>query len=259
MKPASPRRTRRAPSLAEAAVKRLRRMIVIGEFAPGARLSEPQLGEQLGISRTPVREALKLLAAEGLVELRPNRNAIVARIDPHELAGLFEVETGIEGFAAGLAARRMSEAELRKLRRLQTRMEALHARGQREAYIRVNRQVHALIVGGARNAVLASTHAWLLGRLERARNLALATEGRIEESIREHREILDALERRDAERAARLMADHVKRTGDIFAGLSRNGAISPDHRPLPTARRQSAAASRASLPSGEASSSRMVK
>ncbi len=211
-----PRPPARPPLRSHVAVARLRRMIVNGHLGPGAPLFEPQLGDILRVSRTPVREALKILAAEGLVELRRNRSAIVAPLDIRELADLFEMETGIEGFAAGLAAERIRAGELQRLARLQQRMETGHASGARDVYIRVNQDVHRLIVASARNAVLLETYERLLARLQRARNLALATEGRADESIREHRAILGALEAHDGAAASLLMARHVARTGEIF-------------------------------------------
>ncbi|MEJ1160161.1 GntR family transcriptional regulator [Prosthecomicrobium sp. N25] len=215
--PDRPRRSRPAPSLADQAVARLRDMIVYLELAPGAVLSEPWLVETLGASRTPVREALKLLAADGLVLLRRNRAAVVAPLDGEQLAHLFEVEAALESFAAGLAASRMSDAEIARLARLQSDMEARHARGDRVGYIRLNQKIHALIVAGAANPALAETHARLISRLQRARNVALTSVGRVEESIEEHRRILLALQARDAELARRLFAAHVGRTGDLLA------------------------------------------
>jgi DNA-binding GntR family transcriptional regulator len=192
-------------------------MIVRGHIAPGERLNEPDICEALGISRTPVREALKLLASEGLVELRRNRNSIVSLIDPAELAHLFEVESGIESMAARLAATRMTSTDLKRLENLQVRMERHHGRGKLEDYFDVNQQIHKLIVASAKNPVLVKTHSWLLGRLERARFLALGAVGRWEQSVLEHREILGALKAGDAEKAGNLFAIHVERTGAIVA------------------------------------------
>lgn len=205
------------PSLAEQAVARLRDMIVMLEIAPGATLSEPWLVEKLGASRTPVREALKLLAADGLVLLRRNRAAVVAPLDGVELAHMFEVEAALESFAAGLAATRMSDAEIDRLAKLQAEMEERHARGDRPGYIRLNQKIHAAIVAGAANPALSEAHTRLIGRLQRARNLALSSLGRVEESIEEHRQILAALQARDTEAARRLFAGHVARTGELVA------------------------------------------
>lgn len=205
------------PSLTDVAVDQIRRTIVRGHVAPGERLDEPSICAALGISRTPVREALKLLAAEGLVELRRNRNPIVALVDAAELAHLFEVESGIESMAARLAAKRMTAAEIKQLESLQLRMERYRARRELDGYFEINQQIHKLVVGGAKNPVLAETHGWLLGRLERARYMALSAVGRWEQSVIEHREILAALKDGDAERAGSLFAVHVERTGVIVA------------------------------------------
>ncbi|MDI5987565.1 GntR family transcriptional regulator [Halomonas sp. M4R5S39] len=208
-------------SLAQEAYRVLQRMIVHGELAPGERIVEPVLCEQLGISRTPLREALRMLATEGLVTMRRNRNAVVTRIDASELEHLFEVEAGIESLAAGLAASRMTNTELKRLEALQERLERLLAKGDRNAYFELNQRIHGLIVAGAKNPVLEETHRSLLGRLERARYLALDRLGRWQESTEEHREILEALKARDGERARRLLADHVQHTGDAIATLNR--------------------------------------
>lgn len=191
-------------------------MIVNGHLEPGAPLFEPQLGELLEVSRTPVREALKLLAAEGLVELRRNRSAIVARLDNRELADLFELEAGLEGLAAGLAAERRRAADLRRLVMLQERMETCYRRSDRDGYIRVNQEAHRTIVACARNRALTETYGRLMVRLHRARNLSLAIEGRIVEAINEHREILAVLEAGDATAARELMTRHVARTGELY-------------------------------------------
>ena len=209
------------PSLAEEAYLALHRRIVRGQLAPGELLLEPALCEELGISRTPLREALKRLASEGLVVMPRNRRARVAPIDAQELEHLFEVEAGLESLAAVLAATRMTNAELKHLESLQERLERLLAKGDRNAYFELNQRIHGLIVAGAKNPVLEETHRGLLGRLERARYLALDRLGRWEESTEEHREILAALKARDGERAQRLLADHVQHTGDAIAAINR--------------------------------------
>jgi DNA-binding GntR family transcriptional regulator len=212
-------------------VEQIRRTIVRGHAMPGERLDEPAICDALGISRTPVREALKLLAAEGLVELRRNRNSIVALIDAAELAHLFEVESGIEGMAARLAATRMTTAELKQLETLQLRMERHRAERELDSYFEINQRIHRLVVMGAKNPVLVETHGWLLGRLERARYMALSAVGRWEQSVLEHREILAALKAGDAERAGNLFTVHVQRTGAIVSETVKNTPRFPDTRP----------------------------
>lgn len=215
------------PSLTDIAVEQVRRMIVRGHVLPGARLGEPEICAALGVSRTPVREALKLLAAEGLVELRRNRNPVASLIDASELAHLFEVESGIESLAARLAATRMTGADVKRLDALQVRMERHRSRRELEDYFDINQQIHRLIVAGAKNPVLVETHDWLLGRLERARFMALSAEGRWEQSVMEHREILAALKAGDADLAGRLFAQHVERTGAIIAQAATTWSQNP--------------------------------
>jgi DNA-binding GntR family transcriptional regulator len=203
--------------LHEQAATRLRTLIVRGDLSPGEQLLEMDMSEALGISRTPLREALKQLAAEGLIELRLNRSAIVAPLRRAELAELFEAVSGIERCAAELAATRMAVRDVERLEALQQRIEWHHERGELRAYFEANQQIHSSIVGFARNGVLKAAHEALLPRVERARFFALSARGRWDESVREHRQILAALRAGDAERAGRLLGRHVRRTGEIVA------------------------------------------
>jgi DNA-binding GntR family transcriptional regulator len=218
------RRALRVPraGLHEQAARKLRALIVRGDLLPGEPLLEVGLSEALGISRTPLREALKQLAAEGLVELRLNRGAVVAPLRRDELIELFEAVSGIERCAAELAAHRMTASDLQRLEALQKRIERHHGRGELRDYFEVNQQIHGAIVGFARNSVLKASHDALLARAERARFFALSADGRWDESVHEHRQILAALRARDAEQAGRLLGQHVRRTGEIVADTLAN-------------------------------------
>ena len=219
------RRPEPDPSATDRVAEELRREILSNRLRSGLPLVESQLVERLGVSRTPIREALKLLAAEGLVDLRRNRAAIVAPLDPVELGHLFEVEEALESFAAGLAADRISPLDIDRLERLQIQMEAAEAAGDRDRYIRLNQRIHLIIIAASGNPSLAKTHERVLGGLQRARNVALATEGRVEESIREHREILEALRCGDRDVARTAMARHIARTGAIVAEVCRHDLL----------------------------------
>jgi len=205
--------------LHEDATARLRSLIVRGDLAPGEPLIEADLSEALGISRTPLREALKLLASEGLVELRLNRSAIIAPIRQDEVKDLFEAVSGIERVAAELAALRMTERDLEKLDHLQERMERLHDTGKLRDYFELNQQIHGFIVACSGNRALKATHDWLLGRVERARLFALSSQERWDESVQEHRALLAALRQRDADHAGRVLAQHVIRTGIVVLDI----------------------------------------
>src|SRR5438093_13147141 len=139
----------------------------------GSSMQETRLSEALGVSRTPLREAMKLLAAEGLVELRPNRSPRIAEIERDRILELFEALAGIERLAAELAAQRATDRELQRLRLLQTRMEKHHRDGRLDDYFAINGEIHGLIVRAARNAPLREAHETLLSRAERSRYLAL--------------------------------------------------------------------------------------
>lgn len=221
------RRGLRVPrtGLHEQAAAKLRTLIVRGDLSPGEPLLEVDISKALGISRTPLREAFKQLAAEGLVELRLNRGAVVAALRREELAELFEAVSGIERCAAELAAIRMTTADAERLEALQDRIEGHHDRGELRDYFEVNQQIHSAIVGFARNSVLKASHDALLARAERARFFALSAHGRWDESVREHRQILAALKARDAERAGQLLGHHVRRTGEaVVETLERQGS-----------------------------------
>jgi len=216
--------------LYDRAVNRLRTLIVRGALAPGEPLNEAELCEALGISRTPLREALKLLAAEGLVQLRPNRSGIVAPLLREQLDDLFEAVSIIERAAAELAAVRMTERDIEKLAALQDRLERYHGGGKLREYFELNQQIHALIVALSGNETLKATHQWLFARVERARFIALSRRGRWDQSVDEHRKILGHLKRRESEKAGKLLARHVQRTGRAVADLVEEAAGKQRHR-----------------------------
>jgi DNA-binding GntR family transcriptional regulator len=217
-----PDRLRRA-NLHERAANQMRGMIVEGKLSPGAAIVEAELCEVLGISRTPLREAVKLLAAQGLVELRPNRSARVAPLDAAHITDLFEALGNLERISAEYAAQRLTLAELSDLRAMQERMERHYESGDLVAYFAVNQAIHSFILAGARNATLIEMHRWLFARAERARYFALGSHSRWVESIQEHRGILAALEARNSQEAGRLLAIHVQHTGTgVLAMLARS-------------------------------------
>lgn len=193
--------------------ERLRDLIVEGELAPGERVDEKALCARFGVSRTPVREALKVLASDGLVELLPNRGARVTAITATGVAALFEAAAALERTAAELAAARASDRDLADVARLQETMERHHAAHRRAEYFRANQRIHNAIIAAARNDVLAELHAGLMTRIRRARFQANATQERWDASLDEHRALLAALTARDGAHAGRLLREHVLSTG----------------------------------------------
>jgi DNA-binding GntR family transcriptional regulator len=178
---------------------RLRDHIVEGNIPDGGRIPERQLCEMLGISRTPLREALKVLASEGLVELLPNRGSRVRRLSGQDLADLFDVMGGLESLAGRLACEHISDDEIAEVERLHYEMYGFYLHRDMHGYFRVNQMIHQKIVEASRNAVLTSTYANFAGRRERWG-----------EAMREHESILDALRRRAGSELSDIMFVHLR-------------------------------------------------
>ncbi len=198
--------------------------IATGRAAPGARLDEAGLAARFGVSRTPVREALQGLAADGLVTLRPRRGAVVAAPDIAELVALFETMAEFEASCAGLAARRMDEAGHAKLRAILTACDDPVRAGDAEAYYVLNVILHEAIYDGGGNLVLALTTRRLRNRLAPYRRLQLRSPRRLVASHAEHGRLVAAIIAGDEARARARTAAHVgvqgERFGDFLAGLT---------------------------------------
>ena len=195
--------------LHQAVVDRLRDMIVQGELEPGTKLNERVLCITLGTSRTPLREALKFLASEGLVELLPNRGAIVAKLDPGRVKQIFAVMGALEALAGELACRNASDAEVNEIRALHYQMLAHHARGQLAEYFRVNQEIHLKLVDASGNEPLASIYRSLNAHARRARYMANLSQQRWDQAVKEHQEMLEALSRRDGATLQGILRDHL--------------------------------------------------
>jgi DNA-binding GntR family transcriptional regulator len=195
--------------LAAEVVERLRDMIIQGELAPGVKLNERVLCERLRTSRTPVREAIKYLASEGLVELLPNRGAIVTPITAATVREMFELLGALEALAGELACVKASDADIAEIRALHYQMLAHHARGELAPYFRCNQEIHMRLVESAGNATLANTYRALNSRVRRARYMANLSRERWDHAVDEHQQILDALTRRDAALLPALLRSHL--------------------------------------------------
>lgn len=195
--------------LHEEAADRLRDLIVQGQLPPGARLNERLLTAQLGVSRTPLREAFKVLATEGMVDLLPNRGAVVSQMDPVRLSESLAVMGALEALAGELACRNASDAQLNEIRALHYEMLAYHARGDLAGYFKFNQAIHLKIVKYSGNAVLYNTYRQLNGNVRRARYMANLSKERWDAAVREHDEILAALGARDVGRIKALLSDHL--------------------------------------------------
>lgn len=191
---------------------KLRDYVVEGNLLDGERIPERQLCETFGISRTPLREALKVLAAEGLIELLPNRGARVRNLGRDELRELFDVMGGLEALAGRLACENITDAEFAEIEKLHHEMYGYYLRRDMHAYFACNQKVHEKILSAARNARLAQAYAAFAHQLRRSRysaNLAHKRD-RWGEAMREHEAILDALHRRAGSELGDILFQHLR-------------------------------------------------
>ncbi|MDD2918315.1 GntR family transcriptional regulator [Rhodoferax sp.] len=204
--------------------EKIEEQIATGELPPGCALDEARLAEQHGVSRTPVREALIQLAAEGLIEIRPRRGAIVTSIGPARLLEMFEVMAELEAMCGRLAARRMSEGERADLLAAHQACEAARTAQDSDEYFYCNERFHAAIYAGSHNAFLGEQAQQLHRRLRPYRRLQLRVRNRISTSFDEHDAVVRAIVAGDAAAAAAALHDHVvvqgERFGDLLASLA---------------------------------------
>jgi DNA-binding GntR family transcriptional regulator len=190
-------------------VDRLRHMIIEGDLAPGEKLSEKDLCIQFGVSRTPLREAMKVLASEGLVQLTPNRGGTVARLTLADLDEAFPIMGALEALSGELACRNITDAEVARIEELHRRMVRKYEAGALRDYFKLNEQIHQMILDAARNPTLAQMQLSLSGRVRRARYMANMSPARWAKAVAEHEKILAALSARDGKRLAVLLKDHL--------------------------------------------------
>ncbi|MFB9714524.1 GntR family transcriptional regulator [Arthrobacter methylotrophus] len=198
----------------EGLLERIRRLVLGGEFPPGALLPEAYLAQEFEVSRTPVREALKQLQQEGLVEIRPKVGTFVREPTRREIVELFQLKESLEGLAASLLARRGDVSELSVLRRnLRDSDEAVLTR-DKEAYARLVHEFHWTIVRGSDNFKLYEHYERLMNQLAYQRLVVRTVEhpGRIAASTREHHAVLEMIENKDPFGAESAMRNHVYAT-----------------------------------------------
>ncbi|NIA68504.1 GntR family transcriptional regulator [Pelagibius litoralis] len=213
-----------AEPLTKSVANRLRDMIAQDALPAGERIRERALAEQLQVSRTPLREALKVLATEGLVELFPNRGAVVSDPDPTEVQDLLQVLGVLEGLGGELACARAKEKDLDEVQALHYEMLAAYARKDRLTYFKVNQQIHKAIVAISGNASLIETHARINARLYRVRYRSNSRNTKWDVAIEEHEAILAALRERDAAALSKILRSHLGSTWtNVSEGLVGGG------------------------------------
>lgn len=209
--PSAPGTVLRLP-LTDQVAAAIRDMIVQDQLEPGQRVRERELSERLRVSRTPLREALKILAVEGLVELLPNRGAVVANPGQDEIHDRLELLGVLESLGGELAATRASDTEIAEVRALHFEMLAAFSRQDRLSYFKLNQRIHRAIILSSRNKALIEEHARLNAQVYRIRYRSNLHNRKWSSAIEEHTEILQALEARDGARLAKLLRDHLGST-----------------------------------------------
>ena len=204
-------------------------MIVEGVLAPGTRLNERVLCEQLAVSRTPLRESFKTLAVEGLIELLPNRGAVVAEMSEKDIEQTFEVMGALEGLSGQLACRRITDEEVAEIRALHFEMLAAHARRDLPNYYRLNHAIHDRINAAAGNAVLTTTYLQMNSRIQSLRFRSNFNQQKWDAAVKEHGEMLVALEKRDGNALRDILEQHLLNKRNVVIDVMR--ASSPPSNP----------------------------
>ena len=222
-------------SLHDQVAERLRSLIFAGELSPGSWVDEVQLCESWSISRTPLREALKVLSAEGLVRHEPRRGCFVSEVTEQDLDDIFPVIAMLEGRCAHEAAIHATEADIQAMTALHEQLQA-HARaGQIQSYYATNFSIHEAIIAMAGNKWLAMAIGDLRKILKLARLQQLNAPGRLTQSLKEHLAIFAAIQVRDPQAASDAMHEHLTRQREALRSLrqSQNSRVQPTSISMP--------------------------
>jgi DNA-binding GntR family transcriptional regulator len=196
---------------------RLRELILTGGLEPKSRVNELELCERFGTSRTPLREAIKILSSEGLVELLPNRGARVASLSAAEIDEMVQVVAGLEAVACELACQRAGEDEIDAIAADTDAMRAAFGAKDEVAYFTLNRAIHEGIIAAARNGTLKGIYANLSSRIQSMRYTAHKTDAQWKRAMDEHEEMVHLLRARDGAALAALMKVHIRGKAEVIA------------------------------------------
>lgn len=202
-------------TLVQKVAHQLRTMLVEGLIAPGAKLNERELAAQCAVSRTPLREAVRMLAAEGLVALLPNRGAVALALSEADLIHTFEVIAGLEGLSGELAAQRIGAEALNEIKAMNLEMHAAFLRKDLSAYYQLNARIHSAINAAAQNPVLSATYQQVNARLQALRFRSNQDGEKWQQALAEHDAFVRALENRDAAGLRALLRQHLYTKRDV--------------------------------------------
>jgi DNA-binding GntR family transcriptional regulator len=212
----------RAPLHVQVA-ERLRLLIDSGELAPGTRLNEIELCNTMGVSRTPLREAIRSLATEGLIELQPNRGAIVSIVSQEDVTEILPIMASLEGLGGRLAAMHMDQIKIAQVRKIHDQMISHYKNNEVAEYFETNRLIHELITEGSGNQTLVDTINSLSAKVRRARFTAQMTQESWDKAVSEHEEMIAALEAQDPDRLEAILVQHIEtKRATILGSIEQN-------------------------------------
>ncbi len=203
----------RHQTLREKILESIREAILRGTLKPGERVSEPELAERFGISRTPIREAFRQLESEGYLVVIPRKGAVVASLSERDVMEFYAIKSILEGHAARIAAERMTERDLERLETINNRLQQIAGDGDIKTFFRIHNEFHELFIKASGNDKLVELINHLVLKFNRLRLASLAQPGRMDISVQEHRKIIGAFRKHDGELAENL----VRRTATIGA------------------------------------------
>ncbi len=215
-------------SLHDQVAASLRKLLVEGHISPGAKLNERELCELLKVSRTPLREAIKLLASEGLVDLLPNRGAVAVKLTEADVTHSFELLAELEGLAGELAAQRITDTELAELRALHYEMMASYAREDLPSYYELNALIHTALINASKNPVLIRTYNSINARVQSLRYHTNHDAAKWKLAVKEHEQMIHALSAREASRLRKILVDHLHHKRDTVIEQLRAGDLHLD-------------------------------
>ncbi|HAD03734.1 MAG: GntR family transcriptional regulator [Desulfuromonadales bacterium GWD2_61_12] len=203
----------RHQTLRERILETIREAILSGQLKAGEKVAEPELAERFGISRTPIREAFRQLESEGYLTVIPRKGAVVTDLSEREVEEFYSIKSILEGYAARMAAEKMSSKDYERLEAINFRLKKLAEEGDVKTFFRVHDEFHELFIRAAGNDKLFDLIGQMLRKFNRLRMASLALPGRMEISVQEHMKILEAFRRHDGE-----MADNLVRKNAAYGG-----------------------------------------
>jgi DNA-binding GntR family transcriptional regulator len=214
---------RKHRTLREQIVSSLRDSIVKGELKPGQKLTEPELAERLGISRTPIREAFRQLESEGFLSVIPRRGAVVSELSRKEIADFYDIKSLLEGYAARIAAGKITDKDIRKLEGINGKLEEAARAKDLATFFKCNEDFHRVYMELCGNEKLHEIRDSMVQRYHRFRLQALSVPGRLMKSVQQHKNIIKAFEKHDGRLVEAMVVEHALLGGEELAEQVKKG------------------------------------